>query len=255
MFDERLFEKGVVMSAQLSFDLEELTHQRVVGLGDYQTAKRQAATVKRPRLQLVDATYIERARAKSRHPAGSKLPCPKAVGRENRTDGAGAAFDSLPAWVHRGHSASSLRSSSSAKVSSDSNFKSPVLVNSSVDAPVSSTVKNHQDNLRGDVPGILSAAGQLTARPTKLSSGERGAKNPIKRIAKMVSSAIVPAVSLKLAKISLALVLVAGALMAGGTIGTYWDLDSPLDSGFSQLSGADTPQGGHSLQADLLLGQ
>ncbi|MFR8480405.1 MAG: hypothetical protein ACLVCI_01080 [Varibaculum timonense] len=243
------------MSAQLSFDFEELTHQRVVGLGDYQMAKRQIATVKRPRLQLVDATYIERARAKSRHPAGSKLPCPKAVGRENRTDGAGAAFDSLPAWVRRGDSASSLCSSSSAKVSSASNFKSPVVVDSSVDTPLSSTVKNHQDNLRGDVPGILSAAGQLTARPTKLSSRERGTNNPIKRIAKTVSSAIIPAISLKLAKISLALILVAGALIAGGTIGTYWDLDSPLDSGFSQLSGADIPQGEHSLQADLLLGQ
>ena len=89
MFDERLFEKGVVMSAQLSFDLEELTHQRVVGLGDYQMAKRQIATVKRPRLQLVDATYIERARAKSRHPAGSKLPCPKAVGRRTVRMGQG----------------------------------------------------------------------------------------------------------------------------------------------------------------------
>lgn len=243
------------MSAQLSFDLEELTQQRVVGLGDYQMAKRQIDTVKRPRLQLVDATYIERARAKSRHPAGSKLPCPKAIGRENRTDGAGAAFDSLPAWVRRGHSASSLRSSSSARVSSDSNFKFPLLVDSSGDAPVSSILKNHQDYLSGGVPDILPTAGQLTARPTKLSSGERETKNPIKRIAKTVSAAIVPAISLKLAKISLALLLVAGALMAGGTIGTYWDLDSPLDSGFSQVSGVDIPQGGHSLQADLLLGQ
>lgn len=255
MFDERLFEKGVVMSAQLSFDLEELTHQRVVGLGDYQMAKRQVATVKRPRLQLVDATYIERARAKSRHPAGSKLPCPKAVGRENRTDGAGAAFDSLPAWVHRGDSASSLRSSSSAKVSSASNFKSPVLDDSSASAPVSSTLKNHQAYLRGGVPGILPAASLLTPRVTKQSPGGRGSQNPVKRLAKTVSAAVLPAISLKLAKISLALVLVAGALMAGGTIGTYWDLDSPLEGGFSQVSGADIPQGGHSLQADLLLGQ
>lgn len=255
MFDERLFEKGVVMSAQLSFDLEELTHQRVVGLGDYQMAKRQVATVKRPRLQLVDATYIERARAKSRHPAGSKLPCPKAVGRENRTDGAGAAFDSLPAWLHRGHSASSLRSSSSAKVSSASNFKSPVLVDNSLRAPVSSTLKNHQDYLRGGVPGILPASPLLTPRAPKLSSGEGDSQNPIKRLINALSSAVVPAISLKLAKISLALVLVAGALIAGGAIGTFWDLDTPLDSGFSQVSGADIPQGEHSLQADLLLGQ
>ena len=101
MFDERLFEKGVVMSTQLSFNLEELAQKRVVGLGSYQLAKLSTAKTKRPHLQLVDATYIERARAKSRHPAGSKLPCPPAVGRENRTEGPAAAFDSLPQWAHR----------------------------------------------------------------------------------------------------------------------------------------------------------
>lgn len=101
MFDERLFEKGVVMSTQLSFNLEELAQKRVVGLGSYQLSKLSAAKPKRPHLQLVDATYIERARAKSRHPAGSKLPCPPAVGRENRTEGPAAAFDSLPQWARR----------------------------------------------------------------------------------------------------------------------------------------------------------
>lgn len=101
MFDEHVFEKGVIMSAQLSFDLEELAQKRVVGLGEFRLAQRSTIKPKRPHLQLVDATYIERALAKSRHPAGSKMPCPPAVGRENRTEGAGDAFDSLPQWVRR----------------------------------------------------------------------------------------------------------------------------------------------------------
>lgn len=101
MFEEHLFEKGAVMSTQLSFNLEELAQKRVVGLGSYQLAKLSTPKPKRPHLQLVDATYIERARAKSRHPAGSKLPCPPAVGRENRTEGPAAAFDSLPQWARR----------------------------------------------------------------------------------------------------------------------------------------------------------
>ena len=101
MFEEHLFEKGKVMSTQLSFNLEELAVKRVVGLGDYQLAQQPRVKSKRPHLQLVDATYIERARAKTRHPAGSKLPCPPAVGRENRAEGAAAAFDSLPQWARR----------------------------------------------------------------------------------------------------------------------------------------------------------
>lgn len=101
MFEEHLFEKGAVMSTQLSFNLEELAQKRVVGLGSYQLAKLSTPKPKRPHLQLVDATYIERARAKSRHPAGSKTPCPPAVGRENRSEGPAAAFDSLPQWARR----------------------------------------------------------------------------------------------------------------------------------------------------------
>ncbi len=101
MFEEHLFEKGKVMSTQLSFNLEELAQKRVVGLGDYQLAQQPTVKSKRPHLQLVDATYLERARAKTRHPAGSKLTCPLAVGRENRTEGAAAAFDSLPQWARR----------------------------------------------------------------------------------------------------------------------------------------------------------
>ncbi|MDK8275353.1 hypothetical protein, partial [Varibaculum cambriense] len=89
------------MSTQLSFNLEELAQKRVVGLGSYQLSKLSAAKPKRPHLQLVDATYIERARAKSRHPAGSKMPCPPAIGRESRTEGAATAFDSLPQWARR----------------------------------------------------------------------------------------------------------------------------------------------------------
>ena len=101
MFEEHLFEKGAVMSTQLSFNLEELAQKRVVGLGSYQLAKLSTPNPKRPHIQLVDATYIERARAKSRHPAGSKMPCPPAVGRENRSEGPAAAFDSLPQWARR----------------------------------------------------------------------------------------------------------------------------------------------------------
>lgn len=207
MFDERLFEKGVVMSTQLSFDLEELAQKRVVGLGDYQLHKQAVVKTKRPRLQLVDATYIERVRAKTRHPAGSKLPCPPAVGRENRTDGAAAAFDSLPQWARR-----APRTNSDCSV--------PLTV-------VPPTVKQEQPS--------------VTRRPV-----------PQKTRATRVE---VPAISRRLAKVSLALVFVAGALIAGAGIGSLWDATTADNGEVTQVAGSGAIAGTSGSSADLLLGQ
>lgn len=207
MFDERLFEKGVVMSTQLSFDLEELAQKRVVGLGDYQLLKQAAVKPSRPRLQLVDATYIERARAKTRHPAGSKLPCPPAVGRENRTAGAAAAFDSLPQWARRTPHADSDRSVSLAAV-----------------PPV--------------------------ARVEQLSAVRRPA--PQKAIP---HGAPVPAISGRLAKVSLVLLFAAGALIAGAGIGSFWDSVTSSNGEISQVSEVGASAGNSASSADLLLGQ
>lgn len=207
MFDERLFEKGVVMSTQLSFDLEELAQKRVVGLGDYQLHKQAVVKTKRPRLQLVDATYIERARAKTRHPAGSKLPCPPAVGRENRTDGVAAAFDSLPQWARRAPR-------------TNSDYSVPLTV-------VPPTVKQEQSS--------------VARRPA-----------PQKTRATRVE---VPAISRLLAKVSLALVFVAGALIVGAGIGSLWDATTADNGEVTQVAGSGAIAGTSGSSADLLLGQ
>ena len=193
MFDERLFEKGVVMSTQLSFNLEELAQKRVVGLGSYQLSKLSAAKPKRPHLQLVDATYIERARAKSRHPAGSKMPCPPAIGRESRTEGAATAFDSLPQWARRAPRAAKAESQASARRS----------------APQRKSTRNLQ----------------------------------------------VPRISHKLFQVSLGLLVMAAALIAGVGFGSYWDATANDSKGISQFSNEVAVENSQASSADLLLGQ
>ena len=207
MFDERLFEKGVVMTTQLSFDLEELAQKRVVGLGDYQLHKQAAVKTKRPRLQLVDATYIERARAKTRHPAGSKLPCPPAVGRENRTDGVAAAFDSLPQWARR--------------------------------AP--RTAKANSMPLVA-VPPAAKVENQASARR---SAPQR----------KSTRNLQIPRISHKLFQVSLGLLVMATALIAGVGFGSYWDAVADDSRGISQLSNGVAVENSQTSSADLLLGQ
>ena len=207
MFDERLFEKGVVMSTQLSFDLEELAQKRVVGLGDYQLHKQAAVRTNRPRLQLVDATYIERVRAKTRHPAGSKLPCPPAVGRENRTDGAAVAFDSLPQWARRAPR-------------TNSDYSVPLTV-------VPPTVKQEQ-------PSVARRPAPQKTRATHVQ---------------------VPAITRRLTKVSLVLVFVAGALIAGAGIGSLWDATTAGNGEVTQVAGSGAAAGSSASSADLLLGQ
>lgn len=207
MFDERLFEKGVVMSTQLSFNLEELAQKRVVGLGSYQLSKLSAAKPKRPHLQLVDATYIERARAKSRHPAGSKMPCPPTVGRENRTEGPAAAFDSLPQWARR--------------------------------APRTQQVK---PTPLAAVPPAAKAESQASARR---SAPQR----------KSTRNLQVPRISHKLFQVSLGLLVMAAALIAGVGFGSYWDATANDSKGISQFSNEVAVENSQASSADLLLGQ
>lgn len=207
MFDERLFEKGVVMSTQLSFNLEELAEKRVVGLGSYQLAKLSTAKPKRPHLQLVDATYIERARAKSRHPAGSKLPCPPAVGRENRAEGAAAAFDSLPQWARRAPRTGQVN-------------PTPLVA----------------------VPPAAKVENQASARRSA----------PQERLTRNLQ---VPRISHKLFQVSLGLVLVATALIAGVGLGSYWDVTANDSRGISQFSSEGAAENSQISSADLLLGQ
>lgn len=207
MFDERLFEKGVVMATQLSFDLEELAQKRVVGLGDYQLHKQAAVKTKRPRLQLVDATYIERARAKTRHPAGSKLPCPPAVGRENRTDGVAAAFDSLPQWARRAPR-------------TNSDYSVPLTV-------VPPTVKQEQ-------PSVVRRPAPQKTRATHVQ---------------------VPAITRRLAKVSLVLLFAVGALISGAGIGSFWDSGTAGNGEIAQVSEVGASAGNSASSADLLLGQ
>lgn len=207
MFEEHLFEKGAVMSTQLSFNLEELAQKRVVGLGSYQLAKLSTPKPKRPHLQLVDATYIERARAKSRHPAGSKMPCPPAVGRENRSEGPAAAFDSLPQWARR--------------------------------APRVVRVK----------PAPLVAV-PPAAKAGNLDSARRPA--PQERSTRNLQ---VPRISHKLFQVSLGMVLVATALIAGVGLGSYWDVTANDSRGISQFSSEGAAQNSQISSADLFLGQ
>lgn len=207
MFDERLFEKGVVMSTQLSFNLEELAQKRVVGLGSYQLSKLSAAKPKRPHLQLVDATYIERARAKSRHPAGSKMPCPPAIGRENRTEGAATAFDSLPQWARRAPRTKKVDSM-------------PLVV----------------------VPPAAKAESQASARR---SAPQR----------KSTRNLQVPRISHKLFQVSLGLLVIAAALIAGVGFGSYWDATANDSKGISQFSNEVAVENSQASSADLLLGQ
>ena len=207
MFDERLFEKGVVMSTQLSFNLEELAQKRVVGLGSYQLAKLSTAKPKRPHLQLVDATYIERARAKSRHPAGSKMPCPPAIGRESRTEGAATAFDSLPQWARRAPRTKKVDSM-------------PLVV----------------------VPPAAKAESQASARR---SAPQR----------KSTRNLQVPRISHKLFQVSLGLLVMAAALIAGVGFGSYWDATANDSKGISQFSNEVAVENSQASSADLLLGQ
>lgn len=207
MFDERLFEKGVVMSTQLSFNLEELAQKRVVGLGSYQLSKLSAAKPKRPQLQLVDATYIERARAKSRHPAGSKMPCPPAIGRESRTEGAATAFDSLPQWARRAPRTKKVDSM-------------PLVV----------------------VPPAAKAESQASARR---SAPQR----------KSTRNLQVPRISHKLFQVSLGLLVMAAALIAGVGFGSYWDATANDSKGISQFSNEVAVENSQASSADLLLGQ
>ncbi|WP_122820349.1 hypothetical protein [Varibaculum vaginae] len=195
------------MSIQLSFDLEELAQKRVVGLGDYQLLKQTAVKTQRPRLQLVDATYIERVRAKTRHPAGSKLPCPPAVGRENRTDVAEAAFDSLPSWVRR-----------TSRINRDCS--------------------------------VSLAAVPPAAQDREMSAVRRSA-SPKKKL----RGSIFPAISRRLAKVSMLLVLGAGALMVGAALNSFWDFTTVGHNETFQVSEGGVVAGNSSSSADLLLGQ
>ena len=206
MFEEHLFEKGKVMSTQLSFNLEELAQKRVVGLGDYQLAQQPTVKSKRPHLQLVDATYLERARAKTRHPAGSKLPCPPAVGRENRTEGAAAAFDSLPQWARRA--------------------RRSVKVEPALAAVPPAAKGENQDSARRSAPQK-----------------------------KLTRNLWVPRISRKLFRISLGLLAVAAALIAGTGLGWYWDAAADGTQGVAQVSGGLATENSQASSSDLLLGQ
>ncbi|PMB88805.1 hypothetical protein [Varibaculum cambriense] len=195
------------MSTQLSFNLEELAQKRVVGLGSYQLSKLSAAKPKRPQLQLVDATYIERARAKSRHPAGSKMPCPPAIGRESRTEGAATAFDSLPQWARRAPRTKKVDSM-------------PLVV----------------------VPPAAKAESQASARR---SAPQR----------KSTRNLQVPRISHKLFQVSLGLLVMAAALIAGVGFGSYWDATANDSKGISQFSNEVAVENSQASSADLLLGQ
>lgn len=65
----------------------------------------------------------------------------------------------------------------------------------------------------------------------------------------------VPAISRRLAKVSLALVFVAGALIAGAGIGSLWDATTADNGEVTQVAGSGAIAGTSGSSADLLLGQ